>query len=90
MIIGDFNVVGVIRGGVPCETDAISLVDADAVLAEAVSCEKLQMIAWRITKRFNVGCAVYGMKTQKRAVRDVRRELVSRTVPKVFRLFVCK
>jgi hypothetical protein len=90
VVIGDFDVVCVIGYGVPCKTDAVLLVDADAVLSGAVAGEQFEVIAWRLAKRINIRRAVYSEKAKNGAMSDVRREPMSHTMPESFCLFICE
>ena len=71
MIIDDLNVMSV--GANPAETDTPLVVDADAVLAETIRQEFLQMIRWRHPEVSKTCCGIEHQQFTKGDSVKIRR-----------------
>jgi hypothetical protein len=48
VIVNDFKITRDIS--IPCEADAVTAIDPDAIFSDSISGQSLQTITWRISK----------------------------------------
>jgi hypothetical protein len=89
VVVGYFYVVGVVSG-VPCETNAIALIDANAVLSGTVAGKNFKVVAGWIAEGFEVRGVMYCLKSKQSSMGDVRRDFVPLSLPEGFGVLVGK
>jgi hypothetical protein len=88
MVVGDFDVARI--AVVPFETEAVLIVDANAVLARAITLQGFEAVAGRDSQFIECGGGGEEVEFVGGSVFDFHGKLVTLSVPKLFGFLVSK